>query len=758
MKKKLISAILTAVMAVQLFTAVGSVAAAESGDYTPPLSITDPIPEDDLCITGAFNSDRVLRSNWAPNSQTITFVEDANGGYLSMSDIINAWDGFDYYPSTIVGPGTYKFTGYFRTTNPGEISMLQVLFGSIDSTIEAVRTFIYVGNDWVKAEFYVTLYKDLYFIRVRGGPYDECVQEYCVDNFSLVAVDPEDIPEDSSLRCGDNLGLTDEEYVKKAFESMPISKTISVYDPEKEKQYDVGGIMINHDITDFIAKISINGWNEKDIVDYARQFEGTHVTDYIINVFSEGTFNYPTKYGTDYLELYTATERLGVEVDYTETSYIEAANYLYNTLSTDYIGLWCEYFPTIGINPWLSFRMNDVHEMYDSVVSGVPSGLISDFYYKNPGLRRNPHHFGDDYKYANSYDFALNYKYAETREYVLGAINDALSTYNAYGIELDFQRNMYLFGIGEEYEGLDTMNKFMRDVDDLVAIYEEKYGHEIKISARVASDIQSCYDFGLDVLTWAAEGIIDLITPTGHYSTTDMDIPTKIWSSAMAPHGVEVAPGIESHIRASQSKAANTGGHTFSTMAAFSANAFSQGADKVYLYNFFRGSTKFDESKKYTLTSDFYSLGSDAGFWNMITTIGSYEKLMTVNRRSILTYSDTYQIWRDSNAQLPLAVDTKNYATLRIPMGDVSEGAVLTLKFSTSLATLSDTPPTVYVNSKLCTFTGMETCVGGYVSDKLMCYTIPVEAHNGGYMVAEIRSDVDFTIEYAEVFLEMPVE
>ena len=747
MKKRFISVVLSALMA---FTAVAPVAAAESGDYTPPLSIVEPTPEGDLFVTGQFNNDRVLRSNWNTNGQTLSFVEDENGGYLAMSDITYAWTGFDYYPSSVVEPGTYKFTGYFRTTNPGEISLLELLFYYTDSTVEPTYPMIYIGNDWVKAEFYVTLYKELYYLRVRGGPYDECVQEYCIDNFSLVPVDPEDIPADYINSCGDNLGLDAPEYVKKAFASMPISKTISKYDPEKEKQYEINGIMINHDLTQFLMDANTKGWNEEDIVDYALQFEGTHVTDYVINVFSEGTFNYPTNYSSDYIDMYNATERFGTAVDYTENGSIAGANHIYNVLSTDYVGLWHEYFPQIGINPWISFRMNDVHELTASIVSGEPSGLVSDFYYNNPQLRRVTHHDEPGY-----YDYALNYKYDETREFMLGAINDALNRYDTYGVELDFQRDLWLFGIGDEYKGLEIMNGFMREVDDLVKVYEEKYGHEIKISVRVASDIQTCYDFGLDVLTWAAEDIIDLVIPTGRFTTTDMDVPTKIWASAMKPFGVEVAPGIEANVRVSESKAAQVKGHSFTTEAAFAANAFSQGADKVYLFNHFRGSTTFDESSKVTLTSDFYSLSTDSGWWNLLTTIGSYDKLMTVSRRSILTYNDMYQLWRESNAQLPIEVNTKNYATVRIPIGDVPEGAELTLKFSTSLASLGDTPPTVYVNSALCTFTGMETCKGGYVNDKLMCYTIPESVYDGGYMVAEIRSDVEFTVEYAEVYLEI---
>ncbi len=42
-----------------------------------------------------------------------------------------------------------------------------------------------------------------------------------------------------------------------------------------------------------------------------------------------------------------------------------------------------------------------------------------------------------------------------------------------------------------EYDGVEIMNEFMREIDALVHKYEGKYGHKIKMAVRVAADIQT---------------------------------------------------------------------------------------------------------------------------------------------------------------------------------------------------------------------------------------------------------------------------
>ncbi len=315
-------------------------------------------------------------------------------------------------------------------------------------------------------------------------------------------------------------------------------------------------------------------------------------------------------------------------------------------------------------------------------------------------------------------------------------------------------REITLFHIGGAYKGLDILNEFMREVDDLVAIYEEKYGHEIKIGVRVASDPVTCYDFGLDVITWAAEGIVDLVNPTGRFLTTDFDMPIRLWKSILGPHNVELAAGIEQFYAPYRDHPSMFGEkrYTLDTMAACAANYYSQGADKIYVYNYFYDMTPVEHVSTNTTL---YSVTSPQGYWNVLTSLGSYDKVMTFNRRHLITFNDTHQTWVQDNTQLPKEVLRNQLVQFTIAVGDVPESADAILKFTSSEwnGFHAENPPTVYINSVEAEFIGFESTIA--MSDyKMLCYKVPEEVKNDGRIVFEVLSSYKFTVDYAEVFVK----
>lgn len=436
------------------------------------------------------------------------------------------------------------------------------------------------------------------------------------------------------------------------------------------------GIIINQDAS-VIAKAATNAEGYKN---FALGFKDTQVTDYVISLNSVSA----------------------------GLTYIPA---LYDA------------FKSIEINTWLSFRMNDAQ---DSAVE--PSSLLGLFISKNPNYKRVKTGINSN-KYFNN---CLDYTYTAVRKNMLNLINTALTNYDCYGIELDFQREIWLWYIGGEYNGIAILNDFMRDVDRLTKTYAAKYGHDIKVAVRCASDFLTNYEFGLDLGTWASEGIIDQVTPTGRYNTTDTDIPVRLWTSFAKPYGITVAPCIEKNISASPN--GTTGKHTVETISAIAASFLSQGADKVYLFN--------------------YHVGNDGTLGTVINTVGSLDKLMTVNRRMILTYNDTHQLWTKSNAQLPVTFDKTSTKAIHIPVGDIPEGATVTLKIAVNKVPSNPASDiTVYVNSDIATYVGTASCTDGFTSNTLLTYTVPASAHNDTYILAEITA-AGITIDYAEVYVK----
>ena len=573
--KNLISSFLTAVIAVSSLSVFQAEVAADIDDHwDAPLSIpASELPEDNLLPRSHFDEATCIKNDWNLQGQRMIHYKDANGGYLEVRDMKLGYVGFLYYPVFDIEPGTYKFTGYFRTADIDEVSRIRVHFLQYDGE-NAGEADIYINNEWVKVEYYVTLNDYLKSIKVSCAGHENYKQAYCIDNYSLVKVD--EIPEDAQTVFG--TVITPEQALQSQLDKLEYAP----YDPEKEAEYNVKGIIINHDNISFQSSVSkIENYTYENVVETVKQFEGTHITDYFICV-NANTATFPSPSWTDYIELYDRYYGTEEWDKLTDPGTLTGANYLYNELYADYIGIWHEVLREVNINPWLSFRMNDVHDMETTVLDPDKISInLSDFFYNHPEYRRVQHH-----DYVGYMDYAADYTYPEVREHYLSLINDALNRYDTYGIELDFQREMYLFHIGGEYNGLAIMNQFMRDVDDLVAIYEEKYGHEIKIATRVGSDPLTCADFGLDVPTWAAEGTVDMVIAASRWENNDGDIPVQLWCSILHPFGVEVAMSIEmTNFRTWAG--GNSGGDTIELVAGLASNAFSQGADKVYIYNYY---------------------------------------------------------------------------------------------------------------------------------------------------------------------------
>ncbi len=754
MKKfRLLSVVLAVVLAVQTISTVvlaADAAGAKAEKFTPAPgtvvlvpSVAGSLPTGNLLMFSRFNAKNTAEMYFTSEGPKLYFVSDTDsegvkGGYIRVTDIPQSHIGVRYTPGNPIPAGKYCFTGYFRLLRQGELGVLRIQFKQVDGQTQTIMA--YPKNDWLKVEYYFETSDTLENIRIFGGPFDISIQDFCIDQFSLVPVD--EIPADAPTTFG--TPVTKEQV--QAATDMDVSHT--KYNPNED--VDIKGIIINQDTSGLLAVVATGVFDETKLVQFAKQFEGTHITDYFLSVNDQCSV-YPSESITSYLDKYYQKVENGYEVDYTNDPFAKGSHYIYETLATDFLGTFIETFRDIGINPWLSFRMNDVHEQ----AQYVTSPLFTEFYHNHPEVRRYTHHAYGGYQ-AKS----LDYTHDIVREMILSYINETLNRYDVYGIELDYQRELYLWHPGGEYNGLDILNDFMRQVDDLVAIYEEKYGHKIKIATRVAYDVETNYEFGLDVITWMAEGIVDMMIPASRYSTVDMDLPIRMWDTITESYGIELVASMEKSRVQTWPGSVNTE-MDLETMAAFAASAYSQGADKVYIFNYYRnGVNFFTESDKINANSSYYDyrVGANPGMWNVLTQLGSYEKTIKLDRRHLLTYKDMQPIWESRQQYFPRTVNYESITAFRVPVGDVVDGSTLTAKIAVDNAEAFDTPPIVYVNSVECKYTGLDICKGGFSENYLMCYEIPEEVHDDTYMVIEITSGANysFSTDHVEVYVKSP--
>jgi len=225
-----------------------------------------------------------------------------------------------------------------------------------------------------------------------------------------------------------------------------------------------------------------------------------------------------------------------------------------------------------GVAAWISLRMNDVH-CQDNEAHPIHCEL----WRHNPRLRRQ----GDTGYFAKAFDYA----HAEVRDHYLALIEETLERYDIDGLELDFMREPYLSSRGEEQSGREVLTAWLRGVRARLQAEAAKRGHAIQLGVRVPSRPEVAERFGLDPVTWAREGLIDLLVPTPRWASIEFDIPISAWRDLLADTSVLVAGGLEINCRPHR----GAGQHRVTPAQARGAAAqvLADGADGIYLFNYF---------------------------------------------------------------------------------------------------------------------------------------------------------------------------
>ncbi|NLE68185.1 MAG: hypothetical protein GX608_12265 [Lentisphaerae bacterium] len=227
--------------------------------------------------------------------------------------------------------------------------------------------------------------------------------------------------------------------------------------------------------------------------------------------------------------------------------------------------------------PWISLRMNDCHGNNNPDLPGHGS-----FWKNNPGFYRNP---GG----RSNQDRCLDYAHPEVRDHYMAIIGETLDRYDIDGLELDFMREPYLFKPGQEREGALILAEWLRAVRKRVDASASKRGHHIRLGVRVPSrpDVSSAW--GLDAVAWAKEGLIDLLVPTPRWDTIEFDMPVRQWREQLGASKIILAGGLEVHYMPYYNSRLE-GALVVTPEQAMGAAlmALSEGADAVYLFNYFQ--------------------------------------------------------------------------------------------------------------------------------------------------------------------------
>lgn len=298
------------------------------------------------------------------------------------------------------------------------------------------------------------------------------------------------------------------------------------------------------------------------------------------------------------------------------------------------------------ISPWLSMRMNDVHNVDD-----VDNYIHSSFWRKHPDYWRVPGGKGWT-------DRALDYGIPEVREHAMAYVRELLERYDPDGLELDWMRFGYHFRPGKEAEGVAILNQFMREARGLTRQWSAKRGHPIKLGARVPTLPDAARGLGMDGVTWVREGLVDMLVPTPFWATTDFDIPIELWRERIGgtAKNIVLTAGAEILVRAYP--AAKPIEEDITSTRGFAAACLQRGADCIYLFNYM-------DPGPMTGGQDAYRTLLQEGL--------SLKTVTQKPRRHVVTYRDTVAPGMSSDVLLP--VDGFKGGTFRIYSGPASKKA-----------------------------------------------------------------------------------
>ena len=139
----------------------------------------------------------------------------------------------------------------------------------------------------------------------------------------------------------------------------------------------------------------------------------------------------------------------------------------------------------------------------------------------------------------------------------------------------------------------------------------------------------------------------------------------------------------------------------------------------------------------------------------MLTTLGSYDKVVNRQRKLMVSFNDITPIWRTSNEILPLTATPGATCAMRIPMGDIPYGATATLRFAANSLNLKNVP-TVLINGVEAKYLGSLYEANNFTTNKLLTYEIPESARDDMFIVVEITPQKYISIGYADVLITMP--
>ena len=510
----------------------------------------------------------------------------------------------------------------------------------------------------------------------------------------------------------------------------------------------MSGITINEDSTHFFCNRPPDDMTEEGVDGFLDTYANTHVREIMFNVNARYT-SYPSTVWEKLWLGYDPDGNHGPELATRFEGHVppNRLHLLHNLYLLEQRGIdpyerWLRRSREVGISPWISIRMNDLHHLQMSITERRELLAAAD----------PPQHRARYREVMNVEDGAPDYAVPEVYDHFMALVREVAERYDMDGLEMDFTRHFHFFQPHRGIADQPVMTRFVREARAVLERHGEARGRETRLCVKVPGEERTARWLGMDVITWAREGLVDYVVPTPRWQSIDFGIAVDEWNRLLEGTGVLLGPALEPrvkpYLRYPLPKEMRGQGFVVSPelVRGAAATYLNQGADRVYLMNYF--DDRADLNGRVLL--------KECGLLN---DVGSLEAMSGKTRRHMVTFPDMTAPGQPSGEVLPLVpyIDYEGdpyFGQLRINTGPKpgTEHATVVLEFGEE----TDGPPAdfeLYVNGHRATHSGpYETELprplrGGHG------FTLDPDALYGSDNVLELMSDQPWSVHWVEIVL-----
>ena len=191
-----------------------------------------------------------------------------------------------------------------------------------------------------------------------------------------------------------------------------------------------------------------------------------------------------------------------------------------------------------------------------------------------------------------------DYAFPQVRDYALGIICESFERWDVDGVELDFMRHPGFFRVEEAYTNRYLMTDLICQVRQRLHQTATARGKQLPLLVRVPPTLADSTRVGVDVAHWIEQGLVDIVvvgggfipfeTPVGEFAAAAQGTPCRIYGCIEATRTMDPKD-----------------------MRALASRWWRDGADGIYLYNFYTMSPEWNKRTFDELTSPATLAGLD---------------------------------------------------------------------------------------------------------------------------------------------------